>query len=80
MLKSQEIMLAQSKRRERMAEIQKSAEIGDEGRTGLRSLTDASSGAEIEYRAALIVKAGDLREKAGISRWLPWWRLLPTAR
>ncbi len=59
MLKSQEIMLAQSKRRERMAEIQKSEEIGDEGRTELRSLTDAYSGAEIEYRAALIVEGAE---------------------
>ena len=56
MLKSQQIQLEQSKRRERMAEIQKAEEIGDEGRTELRSLTDAYSGAEIEYRAALILE------------------------
>ena len=41
MLKSQEITLAQSKRRERMAEIQKADDINDEGRNELRGLTDA---------------------------------------
>ncbi|MBV7393257.1 phage major capsid protein [Mameliella sediminis] len=56
MLKSQEIQLAQSKRRERMAEIQKADEISDEGRTELRSLTDAYSNAETEFRAAVIIE------------------------
>lgn len=39
MLKSQEITLAQSRRRERMAAIQKTETLSDEGRTELRSLT-----------------------------------------
>lgn len=56
MLKSQEITLAQSKRRERMAEIQKADEITDDARTELRSLTDAYQGAETEYRAAVILE------------------------
>ena len=56
MLKSQEITLAQSKRRERMAEIQKANEITDDARTELRSLTDAYQGAETEYRAAVILE------------------------
>lgn len=56
MLKSQEIQLAQSKRRERMAEIQKADEISHEGRTELRSLTDAYSNAETEFRAAVIIE------------------------
>ncbi|WHZ37506.1 phage major capsid protein [Sagittula sp. MA-2] len=56
MLKSQEIQLAQSKRRERMAEIQKADEISDDGRTELRSLTDAYQNAETEYRAAVILE------------------------
>ena len=56
MLKSQEISLAQSKRRERMAEIQKADEITDDVRTELRSLTDAYQGAEVELRAALILE------------------------
>ncbi|QBF32174.1 phage major capsid protein [Thalassococcus sp. S3] len=56
MLKSQEITLAQSKRRERMAEIQKADEITDDARTELRSLTDAYQGAEVELRAALILE------------------------
>lgn len=56
MLKSQEIQLAQSKRRERMAEIQKADEVSEEGRTELRSLTDAYQNAETEYRAAVIIE------------------------
>ena len=56
MLKSQEIMLAQSKRRERMADLQKAGDLNEEGRTELRSLTDAYSGAEIEYRAAVVLE------------------------
>ncbi|QDI74679.1 MULTISPECIES: phage major capsid protein [Leisingera] len=56
MLKSQEIQLAQSKRRERMAEIQKADEVSDDGRTELRSLTDAYQNAEVELRAALLVE------------------------
>lgn len=59
MLKSQEIQLAQSKRRERMAEIQKADEISDEGRTELRSLTDAYQNAEIELRAALVLEQAE---------------------
>lgn len=56
MLKSHEIQLAQSKRREKMAEIQKAETISDEGRTELRSLTEAYEGGEVEYRAALILE------------------------
>lgn len=56
MLKSQEIQLAQSKRRERMAEIQKADEISDDGRNELRSLTDAYQGAEVEMRAAMVLE------------------------
>lgn len=59
MLKSQEIQLAQSKRRERMAEIQRSETISDEGRAELRSLTDAYSGAEIELRAAIVLESAE---------------------
>lgn len=56
MLKSQQIQLAQSKRRERMAEIQKADEINDDGRNELRNLTDAYQGAEVELRAALVLE------------------------
>lgn len=56
MLKSQEITLAQSQRRERMAEIQKAGEVTDDARTELRSLTEAYQGAEVELRAALILE------------------------
>ena len=56
MLKSQTIQLAQSKRRERMAEIQKADEVSDDGRTELRSLTDAYQGAEVELRAAILLE------------------------
>jgi len=56
MLKSQEIQLAQSKRRERMAEIQKADTVSDEGRTELRSLSAAYEGGEIELRAAMLVE------------------------
>lgn len=59
MLKSQEITLAQSKRRERMAHIQKSDEVSDEGRTELRSLAEAYEGAEVELRAALLVEGAE---------------------
>ena len=62
MLKSQEIQLAQSKRREKMAEIQKADEITDDARTELRSLTDAYQGAEVELRTALILEDAE-REK-----------------
>lgn len=62
MLKSQEIQLAQSKRRERMAEIQKADEISEEGRTELRSLTDAYQNAETEYRAAVILEDAERAE------------------
>lgn len=56
MLKSQTIQLEQSKRRERMAEIQKTDEISEDGRTELRSLTEAYTNAETEYRAAVILE------------------------
>lgn len=59
MLKSQEIQLAQSKRREKMAEIQKVDEITDDARTELRSLTSAYEGAEVELRAALLVEGAE---------------------
>lgn len=59
MLKSQEIQLAQSKRREKMAEIQKADEITDDARTELRSLTSAYEGAEVELRAALLVEGAE---------------------
>ncbi|AKO96902.1 phage major capsid protein, HK97 family [Marinovum algicola DG 898] len=59
MLKSQEIQLAQSKRRERMADIQKADEITDNARTELRSLTSAYEGAEVELRAALLVEGAE---------------------
>jgi len=59
MLKSQEIQLAQSKRREKMAGIQKAYEVTDDGRTELRSLTDAYEGAEVELRAALLVEGAE---------------------
>lgn len=59
MLKSQEIQLAQSKRRERMADIQKADEITDDARTELRSLTSAYEGAEVELRAALLVEGAE---------------------
>lgn len=59
MLKSQEIQLAQSRRRERMAAIQKAETLSDEGRTELRSLADAYEGAEVELRAALLVEGAE---------------------
>lgn len=59
MLKSQEITLAQSRRRERMAAIQKAETLSDEGRTELRSLADAYEGAEVELRAALLVEGAE---------------------
>lgn len=59
MLKSQEITLAQSRRRERMAAIQKTETQSDEGRTELRSLADAYEGAEVELRAALLVEGAE---------------------
>jgi HK97 family phage major capsid protein len=59
MLKSDEIKLAQSKRRERMAEIQKADEISDEGRTELRGLADAYQNAEIELRASLVLESAE---------------------
>ena len=59
MLRSQEITLAQSKRREKLAAIQKTEEINDEGRTELRSLADAYEGAEVELRAALLLEGAE---------------------
>lgn len=65
MLKSQEIQLAQSKRRERMAAIQKEGEVNDEGRAELRSLADQYEGGEVELRAALLVEGAE-REKIAV--------------
>ena len=62
MLKSQEVTLAQSKRREKMAAIQKAETLSDEGRTELRSLADAYEGGEVELRAALLLE-GSERDK-----------------
>ena len=59
MLKSQEVQLAQSKRRERMAAIQKTETLSDDGRTELRSLADAYKGAAVELRAALLVEGAE---------------------
>ena len=59
MLKSDEITLAQSKRREKMAAIQKTDEINEEGRKELRSLTSAYEGAEVELRASLIQETAE---------------------
>ena len=59
MLKSQEIQIAQSKRREKMAEIQKADEITDDARSELRSLTDQYQNAEIELRAALTLEGAE---------------------
>lgn len=59
MLKSQEITLAQSKRREKMAAIQAVSEITDAARDELRSLTDGYSNAEVELRAALLVEGAE---------------------
>lgn len=59
MLKSQEITLAQSKRREKMANIQKAEEINEEGRTELRGLADAYEGAEVELRASLLIEGAE---------------------
>lgn len=59
MLKSQEVTLAQSKRREKMANIQKAETLSDEARTELRSLADAYEGGEVELRAALLVEGAE---------------------
>ncbi len=59
MLKTQEIQIAQSQRRERMAEIQKADEITDDARTELRNVTEAYQNAEPEYRAALILEEAE---------------------
>lgn len=59
MLKSQEIQLAQSKRREKIASIQKADEITDDARKELRSLTDAYEGAEVELRASLLLEGAE---------------------
>lgn len=59
MLKSQEVTLAQSRRRERMAAIQKTETLSDEGRTELRSLADSYESAEVELRAALLVEGAE---------------------
>ena len=62
MLKSQSVQLEQSRRREKMAAIQKTETLSDEGRTELRSLADAYEGAEVELRAALLLE-GSERDK-----------------
>ena len=59
MLKSQTIMLEQSKRRERLAAIQASDEITDDARNEMRSLTDGYANAEIELRAALTLEGAE---------------------
>lgn len=59
MLKSMKLQMEQSKRRERMAAIQNTDEVNDEGRTELRSLTSAYEGAEVELRAALLVEGAE---------------------
>ena len=64
MLKSQTIMLEQSKRRERLAELQKADELSDDGRNEMRSITDQYAGAEVELRAALVLEDA---ERAKIS-------------
>ena len=56
MLKSQEIQLAQSKRRERLAELSNTDELSDDGRTEMRSLTDAYQNGEVELRAAMVLE------------------------
>ena len=60
MLKSQEIQLAQSKRRERMAAIQKTdGDLSDDAVTELRSLSGEYEKAEVQYRAALLTEDAD---------------------
>lgn len=60
MLKSQKIQLEQSKRRERMAAIQKTeGDLSDEAVNELRSLSEAYEKGEVEYRAAVLVEDAD---------------------
>lgn len=60
MLKSQKIQLEQSKRRERMAAIQKTeGDLSDEAITELRSLSEQYERGEVEYRAAVLVEDAD---------------------
>lgn len=60
MLKSQKIQLEQSKRRERMAAIQKTeGDLSDEAVTELRSISEAYERGEVEYRAAVLVEDAD---------------------
>lgn len=60
MLKSHEIQMAQSKRRERMAAIQKTdGDLSDDAVTELRSLTAAYETGEVQYRAALLTEDAD---------------------
>lgn len=56
MLKSQEIQLAQSRKRERMAELQKADDLTEEAVTELRSLAADYEKGEVQYRAALLTE------------------------
>jgi len=62
MLKSQEIEIEQSKRREKMASINGQEEVGEEAQKELRSLSTAYEGGEIRKRAALLLE-GEERSK-----------------
>lgn len=60
MLKSQEIQLAQSKRREKMAAIQNTdGDLSEDAVTELRSLTSAYETAEVQFRAAVLTEDAD---------------------
>lgn len=60
MLKSHEIQLAQSKRRERMAAIQKAdGDLTDDAVTELRSLSAEYEKGEVQYRAAMLTEEAD---------------------
>ena len=56
MLKSQEITLAQSKRRERLAELSNTNDLSEDGHAEMRSVTDAYQNGEVELRAALVLE------------------------
>lgn len=59
MLKSQEITLAQSKRREKMAALQKGGDLNEDGVKELRSLTEGYETGEVELRAALLLEGAE---------------------
>ncbi|MEO0939878.1 MAG: phage major capsid protein [Pseudomonadota bacterium] len=59
MLKSHSITLKQSERRERLAELSNTEELSDEGRTEMRSLTQAYQDGEVELRAALVLEEAE---------------------